>query len=80
VKPRVAARLRGELEEGADLEVSAGVLLKAVEDVKGRFAQELADLLDDDDRDFVVPAFLRDALVWVTDEPQSLEDLEQTNA
>ena len=71
VKPRVAERLRGELK-GADLEASADGLLDAVKDVKGRFAQELADLLDDDAREFVAPDFLRDALLWVTEEPQAV--------
>lgn len=68
VKPRVTERLRGELE-GADSETSAEALLEAVKDVKGRFAQELADLLDEDPREFVVPEFLREALRWVTEEP-----------
>jgi putative ATP-dependent endonuclease of the OLD family len=80
VKPRVAERLRGELE-GADLEASADALLEAVGDVKGRFAQELADLLDDAAREFVVPDFLRDALLWVTEEPQAVdEDPEEADA
>lgn len=80
VKPRVAERLRGELE-GADLAVSADALLEAVEDVKGRFAQELADLLDNDAREFVVPNFLRDALLWVTEEPQAVNgDSEEADA
>ena len=57
-------------------------LLEAVEDVKGRFAQELADLLDDAAaREFVVPDFLRDALLWVTEEPQAVdEDPEEADA
>jgi putative ATP-dependent endonuclease of the OLD family len=73
VKPIVTKRLRGELE-GAELETSADALLEAVKDVKGRFAQELADLLDNDPREFVVPDFLRDALIWVTEEPEPAEE------
>jgi hypothetical protein len=37
--------------------------------VKGRFAQELAALLSDDEREFVVPAFLRESIEWVAEAP-----------
>jgi putative ATP-dependent endonuclease of OLD family len=73
VKPQVAGRLRVELAD-ADLDACADALLKAVEDVKGRFAQELADLVDHDGHHFEVPISIRDALVWVTEEPHGLVD------
>jgi putative ATP-dependent endonuclease of the OLD family len=58
VKPKVAQGL-------AQLESSRpDALLGAVEDVKGRFAQALTEVLADG-RDFVVPEYLRDAVSWV---------------
>jgi putative ATP-dependent endonuclease of OLD family len=69
VKPRVAKRL-GESLDPLDPEAAAQPLLEAIKDVKGRFAQELAELLADDEREFVVPEFLRRSIEWVTREPQ----------
>lgn len=68
VKPRVAARaaraIRNEDADGAD------TLLAAVEDVKGRFAQELADrLAADENIDFAIPRYLEEAIEWVTEDP-----------
>jgi hypothetical protein len=67
VKPKVAERLQAEIAE-ADDEAAAEAILGAIEDVKGRYAQELADLIADPTIEFVVPAYLRDAIAWVADE------------
>jgi putative ATP-dependent endonuclease of OLD family len=68
VKPRVAARLQEELAD-ADNEQAADVILDAVKDVKGRFAQELAELLDGNEaEEFAIPEYLTDAIAWVADE------------
>lgn len=67
VKPKVAKRLKAELGNAAANEV-ADALLKAVEDVKGRFAQELAALLDDEDTEFHIPEYLVESISWVADE------------
>ncbi|MBS1894697.1 MAG: AAA family ATPase [Actinobacteria bacterium] len=66
VKPRVADRLRGEVNL-LEPEAAAGPILEAISDVKGRFAQELAELLADQDREFAVPDFLRESIEWVTE-------------
>jgi hypothetical protein len=47
-------------------EAFAELLLQAIHDVKGRFAQELADVLDDPDVQFVVPEYLQRAIEWTT--------------
>ena len=67
VKPQVAERLKGELTSAAPHEV-ADEILKAVKDVKGRFAQELAALLDDETVNFTIPEYLVEAISWVADE------------
>ncbi len=54
VKPRVAARL--EASSGSTPTVFADDFLAAVRDVKGRFAQELADLIAGGRSDLTVPA------------------------
>jgi len=59
VKPKVAQGL-AQLEDGRP-----DALLGAVEDVKGRFAQALTEVLSDG-RDFVVPEYLRDAVSWAS--------------
>jgi len=41
--------------------------MEAIKDVKGRFARELAELVSDEARDFVVPVFLREAIEWVAE-------------
>jgi hypothetical protein len=43
-------------------------LLEKVADVKGRFAQELAELIANPATSFVVPEYLREAIEWVADE------------
>jgi putative ATP-dependent endonuclease of OLD family len=64
IKPRVAARLRNDLAD-ATADVAADAILAAVKDVKGRYAQELADLLADPSTRFDVPDYLQDAISWV---------------
>jgi putative ATP-dependent endonuclease of OLD family len=64
VKPRVAKRLRRELAKVSNRH-AADAILKAVEDKKGQYAQELADLLADPDVKFKVPEHLSDAIAWV---------------
>jgi putative ATP-dependent endonuclease of OLD family len=73
LKPRVAARLHKEL---ADLDLTnpfnaalvGDKILAAVADVKGRYAQELAELIDNPEVDFAVPKYLEGAIAWVADE------------
>jgi putative ATP-dependent endonuclease of the OLD family len=65
INPRVAATLERELAD-ASAEQRAEPILEKVRDVKGRFAQELADLLDDEQREFRVPGYIQEAIDWVT--------------
>jgi len=64
LKPRVAKRLRRECE-GHDPDKRADALLLNVSNCKGRFAQELADLLAEG-RNLTVPDYIREAIEWVT--------------
>ena len=73
VKPRVAKRLREKVDPARPAE-AAQPLLEAIKDSKGRFAQELADLLGDEGREFVVPDVLREPIEWVTQEAPVLID------
>lgn len=66
-KPRVAAKLEGELED-LDDDVAAGRMLEAIGRVKGPFAQELAELLADDENQFEVPPYLERAVRWAVDD------------
>jgi putative ATP-dependent endonuclease of OLD family len=65
IKPRVTARLRTELADVGDRD-RADRILDAVTNAKGRFAQELAALLDDPDTAFTVPPYVTEAIEWVT--------------
>ena len=67
VKPKVAPRLAAEYE-GASTEDRADAILDAVSNVKGRFAQELAGLLADDEVPLEMPDYLREAIEWVTED------------
>jgi putative ATP-dependent endonuclease of OLD family len=67
VKPVAGKRVKNEVD-GLPPAQAADAILKAVKDVKGRFAQELAELLDNPKRPFTVPGYLREAIEWVTDE------------
>ena len=73
VKPRVAERLRREVDP-LEPEAAAQPILEAIKDVKGRFAQEFAELLSDDEREFVVPDFLRESIEWVTEADPTVAD------
>lgn len=67
VKPRVAERLLSE-HASSSAEDRADALLAAVENVKGRFAQELAGQLASNEIEFAIPRYLQDAIEWVTAE------------
>jgi putative ATP-dependent endonuclease of OLD family len=73
VKPQVAERLREEVNS-LEPQAAAGPILGAIKDVKGRFAQELAELLSDEEREFVVPDFLRESIEWVTEAPSTVAE------
>lgn len=73
VKPRVAKKLRETVDPARPAE-AAQPLLEAIKDSKGRFAQELAELLGDEEREFVVPDVLRKPIEWVTQEAPVLID------
>jgi hypothetical protein len=66
VKPVVGPRLTEDLAN-ADATTAASAILSKVADVKGRFAQELAELLSDPAQDFTAPGYLREAIEWVAD-------------
>lgn len=67
IKPRVTAALERELAN-ASSEERADQLLDNIRNVKGVFAQELADLLGGEATDFLVPQYLSEAIFWVTRE------------
>ena len=67
VKPKVAARLQASIASVSDAD-AATAILAAVENIKGQYAQELADLISDPEVPFEIPAYLRDAIAWVADE------------
>jgi putative ATP-dependent endonuclease of OLD family len=67
LKPKTAHRLENFDPETPDGRADA--ILDAVKDVKGRFAQALTQILADG-REFLVPDYLRDAILWAaTSEP-----------
>jgi putative ATP-dependent endonuclease of OLD family len=70
VMPVAGPKLARELEGKGDAE-HADAILKRLEKskIKGPFAQELAELVADPRRDFVVPTYLNDAIAWVTEAP-----------
>jgi putative ATP-dependent endonuclease of OLD family len=68
VKPITGPRLTVEVKEAA-AEVRADAILVKVKDVKGRFAQELAEMLADSQTSLVVPEYLAEAIRWVTEAP-----------
>ena len=72
IKPRIAARLRKNHSD-ADLDTRANTFLDAVKDRKGRFAQELVALLEDG-RKLSVPAYLVEAITWVTPDQDPIEE------
>jgi putative ATP-dependent endonuclease of OLD family len=68
VKPQAGPRIAKELA-GADATDVADRLLEYLEknNLKGRFAQELADLIVEGDHELNVPDYLREAIEWVAD-------------
>lgn len=69
VKPKAGPKLREEVGE-LDPAEAADRLLAKVTDVKGVFAQELAERISDPDVELEVPAYRREAIEWVTEEPE----------
>ncbi|HEY2141087.1 MAG TPA: AAA family ATPase [Solirubrobacteraceae bacterium] len=67
VKPVAGPALRDAIAELTPEEQAQGILDK-VSDVKGRFAQELAERLTDNTIELHVPDYLRAAIEWVADE------------
>lgn len=74
VKPKAGPKLQEELAD-ADPVTVADRLLAYLGDnnLKGRFAQELADLVADEKYDFVVPDYLREGIEWVADRVDDVE-------
>lgn len=66
VKPVAGPRLAASIE-GQSTAARADAILAKVEDVKGRFAQELAELLSDPAAAIEVPDYLREAIEWVAE-------------
>jgi putative ATP-dependent endonuclease of OLD family len=71
VMPVAGPRLAKDLE-GKGATEHADAILKRLEKskIKGPFAQELAELVADPKRGFTVPAYLREAIEWVTEAPE----------
>lgn len=67
VKPVAGPALTAEIAEHSP-EERAQAILDKLADVKGRFAQELAERLADPSVPLHVPDYLRSAIEWVTDE------------
>jgi putative ATP-dependent endonuclease of the OLD family len=67
VKPIAGAALARSIA-GKSAEEQADAILDKVGDVKGRFAQELAERLADDAVELHVPDYLRKAIEWVAEE------------
>lgn len=67
-KPRVSTRLEETLGQAPQAD-KADAFLAAVADVKGKFAQELAALIDTEQDQLVVPRYLQDAIEWITTPP-----------
>jgi putative ATP-dependent endonuclease of OLD family len=67
VKPVAGPALRDAIAELSPEEQAQGILDK-VSNVKGRFAQELAERLTDNTIELHVPDYLRAAIEWVADE------------
>jgi hypothetical protein len=68
VKPVAGPRLRASIADATEVQQADAILEKLL-DVKGRFAQELAELLQDGTTPFIVPSYLREAIEWVTESP-----------
>lgn len=68
VKPIAGLRLAATIAD-AGIEEQAGAILDKLKDVKGRFAQELAEMIADKETPLHVPAYLQEAIEWVTEAP-----------
>ncbi|MCZ2813158.1 AAA family ATPase [Modestobacter sp. VKM Ac-2979] len=73
IKPRVSKRLRKELADSSD-ERRADKILAAVKDCKGRFAQELAEVISDRAVAFEVPAYIRRAIEFSASRPSKVSE------
>lgn len=73
VKPKAGPKL-AETIAGLGVEEQAEAILGKVKDVKGRFAQELAELLANPNTPLSTPEYLREAIEWVTDPPAGNDD------
>ena len=70
VKPVAGLRLGEQIAEMDDDE-AASRLLEKVRNIKGPFAQALAELLADPESVFEVPPYLRRAIEWATGQPEA---------
>lgn len=68
LKPIAGPRLRSAISDQPTA-VRADAILGGVAKVKGRFAQELAELLSVEAQSIQVPQYLIDAIEWVTETP-----------
>jgi len=69
VKPKAGPKLAETIADLGLEDQKAEAILGKVKDVKGRFAQELAELLAYPQAPLSVPDYLREAIEWVTDPP-----------
>lgn len=69
VKPIAGPRLQRALAGSEPVAIANGFLKYLSDnDLKGRFAQELAELIVEGKHELVVPDYLREAIEWVADE------------
>lgn len=66
LKPRVASKLRRDVSPDDHIR-QGDELLNKVRNIKGPFAQELTDLIEDESVSFKPPKYLEDAITWVTE-------------
>jgi len=68
VKPKVGPALADTLQHASAKDAAEAILAKAT-DVKGRYAQELASILDENPQQrFEIPEYLQRAIEWVAEE------------
>lgn len=65
-RARIAKNMDWRSTTSCERIVEALLLLKRIEKKKGEFAQELAMLLKNDEPDFEVPSYIKDAILYVT--------------
>lgn len=78
-KPKVAKKLPTELAN-LDDDGAADLLHQKIGRQKGPFAQSLAELLVDSNRDFEPPSYLREAIDWAVEDPIFAEPVEDETA